>query len=230
MKVSKRVVNNLKKVDRNRDYTLEEAIELLLSIEGTKFDETFEAHINLGVDPRHADQNIRGTVSYPHGTGRKVRVLVMTKSKADEAEKAGADYVGLEEYIEKLQNGWSDVDVIIATPDVMGQVGKLGRILGPKGMMPNPKTGTVTMDVAAAVKEVKSGRIEIRVDKHGIIHTTVGKKSFSKENLAENIRALVTTLMRMRPSATKGVYFKKLTLSTTMGPGVRVDKTTVIQA
>jgi len=229
MKVSKRVAINIKKVDRNRDYSLEDAVELLKNLEGTKFDETFEAHVNLGVDPRHADQNIRGTVSYPHGTGRKVRVLVMTKAKVDEAQKAGADYVGLEEYVEKIQNGWSDIDVIIATPDVMGQVGKLGRILGPKGLMPNPKTGTVTMDVGAAVKEIKSGRIEIRVDKHGIIHSPVGKKSFPKENLVENVKTLMTTLMRMRPTASKGVYFKKLTLTTTMGPGVRVDKSTVTQ-
>ncbi|MBU0711234.1 50S ribosomal protein L1 [bacterium] len=229
MKVSKRVAINIKKVDRNRDYSLEDAVELLKNLEGTKFDETFEAHVNLGVDPKHADQNIRGTVSYPHGTGRKVRVLVMTKAKVDEAQKAGADYVGLEEYVEKIQNGWSDIDVIIATPDVMGQVGKLGRILGPKGLMPNPKTGTVTMDVGAAVKEIKSGRIEIRVDKHGIIHSPVGKKSFPKENLVENVKMLMTTLMRMRPTASKGVYFKKLTLTTTMGPGVRVDKSTVTQ-
>lgn len=229
MKVSKRVANNLKQVDRNKDYSIEEAIDLLKNLEGTKFDETFEAHVNLGVDPRHADQNIRGTVSYPHGTGRKVRVLVLTKSKIDEAEKAGADYVGLEEYVEKIQNGWSDVDVVIATPDVMGQVGKLGRILGPKGLMPNPKTGTVTMDVGAAVKEVKSGRIEIRVDKHGIIHSPVGKKSFPKENLIDNVKTLVSTLMRMRPATAKGVYFKKITLSTTMGPGVRVDKSTLTQ-
>jgi len=208
MKVSKRVANNIKKVDRNKDYSLEEAVELLKNLEGLKFDETFEAHVNLGVDPRHADQNIRGTVSYPFGTGRKVRVLVMTKAKVEEAEKAGADYVGLEEYVEKIQNGWSDIDVIIATPDVMGQVGKLGRILGPKGLMPNPKTGTVTMDVGAAVKEVKSGRIEIRVDKHGIIHSPVGKKSFPKESLVENVKALIATLMRMRPAASKGVYFK----------------------
>ncbi|MCD6205796.1 MAG: 50S ribosomal protein L1 [Candidatus Marinimicrobia bacterium] len=229
MKVSKRVANNLKQVDRKKDYSIEEAIDLLKNLEGTKFDETFEAHVNLGVDPRHADQNIRGTVSYPHGTGRKVRVLVLTKSKIDEAEKAGADYVGLEEYVEKIQNGWSDVDVVIATPDVMGQVGKLGRILGPKGLMPNPKTGTVTMDVGAAVKEVKSGRIEIRVDKHGIIHSPVGKKSFPKENLIDNVKTLVSTLMRMRPATAKGVYFKKITLSTTMGPGVRVDKSTLTQ-
>ncbi|HDP69131.1 MAG TPA: 50S ribosomal protein L1 [Candidatus Marinimicrobia bacterium] len=229
MKVSKRVANNSKIVDRNREYSLEEAISLLQSIEGTKFDETVEAHVNLGVDPRHADQNIRGTVSYPHGTGRQVRVLVLTKSKAEEAKQAGADYVGLEEYIEKIEKGWSDMDVIIATPDVMGQVGKLGRILGPKGLMPNPKTGTVTMDVAAAVTEIKAGRIEIRVDKHGIIHTPVGKKSFPKENLVENVKVLIATLMRMRPAATKGVYLKKLTLTTTMGPGVRVDKSTVTQ-
>jgi len=229
MKVSKRVENNYKKVDRNKDYSLEEAINLLKTIEGTKFDETFEAHVNLGVDSKHADQNIRGTVSYPHGTGRQVRVLVMTKSKQEEAQKAGADYVGVEEYIEKIQKGWNDVDVIIATPDTMGQVGKLGRILGPKGLMPNPKTGTVTVDIEAAVKEVKAGRIEIRVDKNGIIHTPVGKKSFSYENLADNIKTLIATLMRMRPTAAKGVYFKKLTLTTTMGPGVRVDKTTVLQ-
>ncbi|MCK4824906.1 50S ribosomal protein L1 [bacterium] len=228
MKVSKRVENNYKKVDRNKDYSLEEAVNLLKTIEGTKFDETFEAHVNLGVDPKHADQNIRGTVSYPHGTGRQVRVLVMTKSKQEEAQKAGADYVGVEDYIEKIQKGWNDADVIIATPDTMGQVGKLGRILGPKGLMPNPKTGTVTMDIEATVKEIKAGRIEIRVDKNGIIHTPVGKKSFSIENLADNIKTLIATLMRMRPPATKGVYFKKLTLTTTMGPGVRVDKTTVL--
>ena len=229
MKVSKRVTNNFKQVDRNKEYSLEDAIELLKNLEGTKFDETFEAHINLGVDPRHADQNIRGTVSYPHGTGREVRVLVMTNSKVDEAKKAGADYVGLEEYVEKIQKGWSDIDVIIATPDVMGQVGRLGRVLGPKGLMPNPKTGTVTMDVEAAVKDVKSGRVEIRVDKHGIIHSPVGKKSFPKENLAENITTLYKTLARMRPNTTKGVYFKKITLTTTMGPGVRVDKSSFTQ-
>ncbi len=228
MKISKRVVTNNQKVDRKKEYSLEEAITLLKNVEGAKFDETFEAHVNLGVDPRHSEQNIRGTVLYPYGTGRSVRVLVLTKSKQDEALKAGADYVGLEEYIEKIQNGWADVDVIVATPDVMGQVGKLGRVLGPKGLMPNPKTGTVTMEVANAVKEVKKGRVEIRIDKNGIIHTPVGKKSFPSENLAENIKTLIATLMRMRPTMAKGVYFKKLTLTTTMGPGVRVDKSTVI--
>jgi len=228
MKVSKRVKNNNTKVDRKKDYPLVEAVDLLKEIEGTKFDETVEAHINLGVDPRHADQNIRGTVSYPHGTGRKVQVLVLTKSKVEEARKAGADFAGLDEYVEKIQKGWSEADIIIATPDVMGQVGKLGRILGPKGLMPNPKTGTVTMDVEAAVNQVKAGRIEIRVDKHGIIHSPVGKKSFSSEKLIDNIKTLIATLMRMKPASVKGVYFKKLTLTTTMGPGVRVDKSTVV--
>jgi len=228
MKYSKRVEQNNKKVDRKKEYTLHDALELLKSCNTVKFDETVEAHINLGVDPRHADQNVRGTVSYPHGTGRKVRVLVMTKGKIDEALKAGADYAGLEEYIEKIQGGWADIDVIIATPDVMGQVGKLGKVLGPKGLMPNPKSGTVTNDVAAAVKEVKAGRIEVRVDKTGIIHTVVGKKSFSVENLEENVRTLMATLMRMRPASAKGVYIQKVTLTTTMGPGVRVDKSTVI--
>jgi len=228
MKYSKRVEQNNKKVDRKKEYTLHDALELLKSCNTVKFDETVEAHINLGVDPRHADQNVRGTVSYPHGTGRKVRVLVMTKGKIDEALKAGADYAGLEEYIEKIQGGWADIDVIIATPDVMGQVGKLGKVLGPKGLMPNPKSGTVTNDVAAAVKEVKAGRIEVRVDKTGIIHTVVGKKSFPVENLEENVRTLMATLMRMRPASAKGVYIQKVTLTTTMGPGVRVDKSTVI--
>lgn len=228
MKNSKRVEQNNKKVDRKKEYALREALELLKSCNSVKFDETVEAHINLGVDPRHADQNVRGTVSYPHGTGRKVRVLVMTKSKIDEAIKSGADFAGLEEYIEKIQSGWADIDVIIATPDVMGQVGKLGKVLGPKGLMPNPKSGTVTNDVASAVKEVKAGRIEVRVDKTGIIHTVVGKKSFSVENLEENVKTLIATLMRMRPSSAKGVYIQKVTLTTTMGPGVRVDKSTVI--
>jgi len=228
MKVSKRVEINSKKVDRKRDYSLNEAINLLQSLDGAKFDETVEAHINLGVDPRHADQNIRTTVSYPHGTGRTVRVLVLTKSKVEEAKEAGADHVGLDDYIEKIQGGWSDVDVVIATPDVMGQVGKLGRILGPKGLMPNPKTGTVTMEVANAVKEIKAGRVEIRVDKHGIIHSPVGKKSFELDKIRENVQTIVSTLMRLRPASAKGVYLQKITLSTTMGPGVRVDKNTVL--
>lgn len=228
MKVSKRVAQNKSLVDRTKEYPLHEAIEILKKCQGAKFDETVEAHVNLGVDPRHADQNVRGTVLYPHGTGKKVRVLVLTKSKIDEALEAGADYAGLEEYIEKIQNGWFDVDVIIATPDVMGQVGKLGKILGPRGLMPNPKSGTVTMDVAQAVKEVKAGRVEIRVDKYGIIHSPVGKKSFPVEHLAENVKALINTLIRLKPSTAKGVYIKRVTLSTTMGPGVRVDRNSVL--
>jgi len=229
MKVSKRVINNNIRVDRKKEYPIKEAISLLKSVESAKFDETIEVHVNLGVDPRHADQNIRGTVSYPYGTGKKVRVLVMTRTKVDEANKAGADYVGLEEYIEKIQKGWTDVDVIIATPDVMGQVGRLGKILGPKGLMPNPKSGTVTNDVAIAVKEVKAGRVEIRVDKSGIIHSPVGKMSFSEESIEENIKTLISNLIRMRPSAAKGVYLQKLTLTTTMGPGIHVNKSTVLQ-
>ncbi|MFH1212504.1 MAG: 50S ribosomal protein L1 [Candidatus Neomarinimicrobiota bacterium] len=228
MKNSKRVEQNNKKIDRKKEYALAEALELLKNCNGVKFDETVEAHINLGVDPRHADQNVRGTVSYPHGTGRKVRVLVLTKSKIDEALKAGADYAGLEEYVAKIQEGWADIDVIVATPDVMGQVGKLGKVLGPRGLMPNPKSGTVTNDVAAAVKEVKAGRVEVRVDKTGIIHTIVGKKSFPVGNLEENVKTLIATLMRMRPASAKGIYIQKVTLTTTMGPGVRIDKSTVI--
>jgi len=227
MKRSKRVSTNNKNVDRRKEYPLKEALQILKDCQGAKFDETVEAHINLGVDPRHADQNIRGTVSYPHGTGRKVRVLVMTKAKIDEALQAGADHAGLEEYVEKINSGWLDVDVIIATPDVMAQVGKLGKVLGPKGLMPNPKSGTVTNDVAAAVRDVKAGRVEVRVDKTGIIHTIVGKKSFTVENLEDNVKSLVSTLMRLRPSSAKGIYLQKLTLTTTMGPGVRVDKTSV---
>ncbi|PIS27945.1 MAG: 50S ribosomal protein L1 [Candidatus Marinimicrobia bacterium CG08_land_8_20_14_0_20_45_22] len=228
MKISKRVETNNSKIDRRKEYSLKEAVSILKDIQGAKFDETVEAHINLGVDPRHADQNIRGTVLYPFGTGKKVRVLVLTKSKVDEATQAGADYVGLDEYVQKIQGGWTDVDVIISTPDVMAQVGKLGKILGPKGLMPNPKSGTVTNDVAAAVKEVKAGRVEVRVDKNGLIHSPVGKRSFPQESLEENIKALISTLMRLRPVSAKGIYFQKMTITTTMGPGIRVDKSTVV--
>ena len=228
MKVSKRVADNDSKVDQTRDYDIKEAISLLKSLKGTKFDEMFEAHINLGIDPKHADQNIRAAVSYPHGTGRKVKILVLTKLKADEAQKAGADFVGLEEYIEKIKKGWTDVDIIVATPDVMGQVGRIGKILGPKGLMPNPKSGTITNDVAKAIKELRAGRVEIRVDKYGIIHSPVGKRSFNDEKIEENVKTLVATLMRMKPAVVKGLYFQRLTLSTTMGPGIQVDKSTVL--
>ncbi len=230
MKSSKRVLNNKKIIDKNKDYPLLDAISILKKSEQVKFDETVEVHVNLGVDPRHADQNLRGTVSYPHGTGKSIKVLVMTKTKVDEAKEAGADYVGLDEYVEKIQGGWADIDVIITTPDAMGSVGKLGRILGPKGLMPNPKSGTVTMDVANAVKEVKAGRVEFRVDKSGIIHTIVGKMSFSDDKILDNINTIITQLKKMKPAAVKGTYLKKITLSSTMGPGIHIDKSTVAKS
>jgi len=230
MNISKRVVNNRKKVDKTKTYPLNEAVSLLKDLDSAKFDETVELHVNLGVNPRHADQNIRGTVSYPHGTGQEIRVLVMTKSKVEEAKAAGADYVGLEEYVQKIADGWTDVDIIIATPEVMKDVGKLGRILGPKGLMPNPKSGTVTEDVKAAVAEVKAGRTEFRVDKHGIVHLPVGKMSFSSNEIVDNVNTLMVTLMRKRPVSLKGTYLQKITLSSTMGPGIKVDKTTVAKS
>ncbi len=230
MKISKRLKNNNQKVDKTKLYPLSEAITLLKSMEDAKFDETVELHIGLNVDPRHADQNIRGTISYPHGTGRKVKVLVLTKSKIAEAESAGADYFGLEEYVEKIKSGWSDVDVIITTPDAMSVVGKLGRILGPKGLMPSPKSGTVTNEVEKAVKEVKAGRIEFRVDKNGIIHIPVGKKSFEDNNLQDNITTVFTVLKAKKPSAVKGTYMKRITLTSTMGPGIKVDKTSLAES
>jgi len=227
MKTSKRVLKNKEKVDRKKLYALNDAVTLLKSMDNVKFDETVELHVNLGVNPKHADQNIRGTVAYPHGTGKVVKVLVMTKSKVDEAKKSGADFVGLEEYVEKIQNGWADMDVVIATPDVMRDVGKLGRVLGPKGLMPNPKSGTVTNEVAKAVKEVKAGRIEFRVDKNGIIHLPVAKKSFPADKITDNITTLINTLLRMKPSAVKGAYLQRISLTSTMGPGIKVDKNTI---
>jgi len=189
-----------------------------------KFDETVEVAANLGVDPRHADQQVRGTVVLPHGTGKTVRVLVIAQGdKAKEAEQAGADHVGADDVIEKIQGGWTDVDVVITTPDMMGKVGRLGKILGPRGLMPNPKSGTVTQDVTKAVNEVKAGKIEYRVDKTGNIHVPVGKASFSEDHLADNVKALLAELNRAKPAAAKGVYFKSFTVSSTMGAGVRVD-------
>ncbi|MBO8129887.1 MAG: 50S ribosomal protein L1 [Candidatus Marinimicrobia bacterium] len=228
MKVSKRVLKNKSLVDKTREYDLKEAIALIKKTDPPKFDETIEAHVNLGVDPRHADQNVRGTVYLPNGTGKKIRVLVLTKSKIEEAKEAGADYFGFEEYIEKIKNGWLEFDAVIATPDVMSEVGKLGRILGPRGLMPNPKSGTVTNDVAKAVNELKAGRIEVRVDKYGIIHAPVGKRSFTDEQLEENIRSLVSSLIKMKPPAAKGAYLKKITLASTMGPGVTVKRESVV--
>ncbi|MCE2754421.1 MAG: 50S ribosomal protein L1 [Ignavibacteriae bacterium] len=219
----KRFKNAMKNVDLTKEYALRDAVELVKKNATAKFDESFDVAIRLGVDPRKADQLVRGTVSLPHGTGKSVRVLVMARSPKDaEALAAGADYAGLEEYSEKIQAGWADIDVIIATPDVMGEVGKLGRILGPRGLMPNPKSGTVTFDVAKAVNEVKSGKIEYRVDKAGNVHASVGKCSFTQDQLAENILALYNSILRSKPLTSKGKYVRGIAFSSTMGPGMRI--------
>jgi large subunit ribosomal protein L1 len=225
MKVAKRIKVINKAVDKSKEYTIEQAISLLKDNSKVKFNETLDCAIRLGVDPRHADQMVRGTVSLPHGTGKKVSVLVIAKgSLAEDALKAGAEYAGFEEYIEKIKSGWADVDVIIATPDTMGEVGKLGRVLGPKGLMPNPKSGTVTTDVAKAVKEVKAGKIEFRVEKAGIIHTSLGKLNFSVDQLTENAKAFLQTIIKLKPSSAKGQYVRSLYLSSTMGPGLKITK------
>ncbi|RXK81550.1 50S ribosomal protein L1 [Chlorobaculum sp. 24CR] len=213
------------KLNRALEYELAEAIEKVKEITTTKFDATVDVAMKLGVDPRHADQVVRGTVMLPHGTGKTVSVLVVCKeNKADEAREAGADFVGFEDYIEKIQNGWTGVDVVVATPDVMGQLGKVARILGPRGLMPNPKSGTVTMDVAKAVSEVKAGKIEFRVDKAGNIHAPVGKVSFDSDKLAGNISSFIKEVVRLKPSAAKGQYLQGITISSTMSPGVKVKK------
>ena len=225
MKVSKRVSEIKKKYDRNIEHSLEDAIKILKEASNVKFTESFDCAIRLGVDPRHADQMVRGTVSLPHGSGKEVRVLVIAKGeKIEDAKAAGADHAGFEDYLEQIKGGWADVDVIIATPDTMGELGKLGRILGPKGLMPNPKSGTVTMDVAKAVKEVKAGKIEFRVDKTGIVHTSLGKLNFTEVQLKENAVAFLQTIMKMRPAAAKGTYVKSLYVSSTMGPGLKVTR------
>jgi large subunit ribosomal protein L1 len=211
------------KVDRTRTYSISEAAALVKQASFAKFDETVDVAVNLGVDPRHADQVVRGTVVLPHGTGKSVRVLVIAQGdRAKDAEAAGADFVGME-YIQKMKDGWLDTDVIVATPDVMGQLGALGRVLGPRGLMPNPKAGTVTLDVGKAVREIKAGKIEFRVDKTGNVHAPIGKVSFSADKLAENTQAFMDTLLRAKPSAAKGTYIRSATLSSTMGPGFRVD-------
>lgn len=227
-KVSKKrkVVNT--KVDRTKLYNLDEAMALVKDVNTTKFDASVDLHVRLGVDPRKADQAIRGTVSLPHGTGKTKRVLVLcTPDKVEEALAAGADYAGLDEYITKVQGGWTDVDVVVAMPQVMAQVGKIGRILGPRGLMPNPKTGTVTQDVAAAVKEVKGGKISFRVDKAGIIHASVGRVSFTPEKLVDNANELLSTLVKLKPSSAKGTYMKSVTIASTMSPGIKVDAKTI---
>ncbi len=225
MKVSKRYNAIKSRVDRRVELDLEPAVAKVKECATAKFDETVEIHINLNIDPRKADQMVRGTASLPHGIGKTVRLLVLCKEdKVKEALSAGADYAGLEEYIEKIQNGWTEVDAIIATPDVMPQVGKVGKILGPRGLMPNPKTGTVTTDVGTAVKEIKAGRLSFRVDKYGILHIPVGKASFPKEKLVDNIQSLLQTISRLKPPTAKGQFVKAITLSSTMGPGVKVSK------
>ncbi len=229
MKVSKRVKEIRKNIDLKKAYTVEEAVKLLKENSKVKFTESLDCAIRLGVDPRHADQMVRGTVALPHGTGKEVRVLVIARGDAaKDALDAGADYAGFEEYLEKIKGGWADIDVIIATPDSMGELGKLGRVLGPKGLMPNPKSGTVTKDVAQAVKEVKAGKIEFRVDKTGIVHVSLGKLEFSDEQLVENTIAFINTIQKMRPASAKGQYVRSLFLTSTMGPGLEIAKDTVI--
>ncbi len=225
MKRGKKYAEAAKLVDRAVQYDTEEAISLVKKTAVAKFDETVEAHIRLGVDGRHADQQVRGAVVLPHGTGKTVRVLVFAKGeKLDEAQAAGADYVGGEELIPKIQNdGWFEFDVVVATPDMMGVVGRLGRVLGPKGLMPNPKAGTVTMDVAKAVKDIKAGKIEYRLDKTNIIHVPVGKVSFSEEQLKDNFETLMGAIIKAKPSSAKGQYLRSVTLASTMGPGVKVN-------
>lgn len=225
MKHSRRYTTNMELFDRSVEYSLSEGIGLLKKTANAKFNESVELTLNLGVDPRYSEQNIRGTVILPHGTGKKVRVLVLAQGdKVKEAEEAGADYAGLEDYIKKIEEGWFDFDVCIATPDVMRFVGKLGRVLGTRGLMPNPKTGTVTDDVQQAVKDSKAGKISFRVDKYGILHVLVGKASFTEEQLAENIKNMVNTVMKMKPASLKGTYLRKMTLSSSQGPGIKIDK------
>ena len=214
----------LEKIEPGKQYPLSEAAKLVKEITKTKFDASVDIDIRLGVDPRKANQMVRGVVTLPHGTGKEIRVLVLcSPDKESEAKDAGADYVGLDDYIEKIEKGWTDIDVIITMPSVMGKVGKLGRVLGPRGLMPNPKSGTVTMEIGKAVNEVKAGKIDFKVDKYGIIHSTVGKASFAPEKLAENAHEFIQNIIKLKPAAAKGTYIKSIALSSTMSPGVRVD-------
>ncbi len=224
MKHGKKYNESVKLIEKGAQYSPSEALDLAVKTAGAKFDETIEAHIKLGVDSRHADQQVRGAVVLPNGTGKKVRVLVFAKgAKADEAQAAGADYVGAEEYITKIQSeGWLDFDVAVATPDMMGLVGRIARILGPKGLMPNPKAGTVSMDVTKAINDLKAGKIEYRLDKTHIIHCPIGKKSFGAEKLTENFNTLLGAIIKAKPAAAKGQYLKSVTVASTMGPGIKV--------
>ena len=226
MKKSKRYVESAKLVDSNKDYEIKEALDIIEKMPKTKFDQTVELHVKLGVDSKHADQQVRGTVVLPNGTGKTQKVLVFAKGpKAEEAEKAGADFVGAEELIPKIQNdNWFDYDVVVATPDMMGVVGRLGKVLGPKGLMPNPKSGTVTMDVTKAIKDIKSGKVEYRLDKTNIIHLGFGKVSFGKDKLVENYDAIMGAILKAKPAAAKGQYIKSVAISTTMGPSMYIDQ------
>ena len=226
MKVSKRYAESAKLVDKNKEYDAKEALEIIEKMPKTKFDETLELHVKLGVDAKHADQQVRGTVVLPNGTGKTQKVLVFAKGpKAEEAEKAGADFVGAEELIPKIEKeNWFDYDVIVATPDMMGVVGRLGKVLGPKGLMPNPKSGTVTMDVTKAISEIKSGKVEYRLDKNNIIHLGFGKVSFGADKLVENYDAIIAAIIKAKPAAAKGQYIKSVSIATTMGPGLYIDQ------
>lgn len=216
------------KVDAMQEYSLEEASKLVKEITFTKFDASVDIDIRLGVDPRKADQMVRGVVALPHGTGKDLKVLVLcTPDKEEEAKEAGADYVGLDEYIKKIEGGWTDVDVIITMPTVMAKVGRLGRVLGPRGLMPNPKSGTVTLNVGKAVGEVKSGKIDFKVDKFGIIHTSVAKASFDAQKIFDNTNEIIQTILKLKPSSAKGTYFKSITLSSTMSPGIKIDQSSI---
>lgn len=214
----------LEKLDKDKQYTLTEAAKIVKDITTTKFDASLDLNVRLGVDPRKANQMVRGVVTLPHGTGKNKIVLALcTPDKEDEAKAAGADYVGLDEYIEKIEKGWTDIDVIITMPPVMAKLGKLGRVLGPRGLMPNPKSGTVTMEIGKAVEEVKKGKIDFKVDKYGIIHTSIGKVSFEEPKIVENVREFIQTIIKLKPAAAKGTYIRSLYLSSTMSPGIRLD-------
>ena len=228
--MGKNYIESAKLIDKSALYTPSEALDLAVKTAKAKFDETIELHVRLGVDPRHADQQVRGAVVLPHGTGKDVKVLVFAKGeKAKEAEAAGADFVGADELVQKIQGeNWFDYDVVVATPDMMGVVGRLGRVLGPKGLMPNPKSGTVTFDVANAIKETKAGKVEYRVDKTAIVHCPIGKKSFGTEKLVENFKALMDALVKAKPAAAKGQYLKSVSVSATMGPGAKVNPAKVL--
>ena len=229
-KMGKNYMESAKLIDKNALYTPAESMDLAIKTSKAKFDETIEVHVRLGVDPRHADQQVRGAVVLPHGTGKTVRVLVFAKGeKAKEAEAAGADFVGAEELVDKIQKeNWFDFDVVVATPDMMGVVGRIGRVLGPKGLMPNPKSGTVTFDVAKAIDEIKAGKVEYRVDKTAIVHVGIGKKSFGVEKLQDNFHTLMEAIVKAKPSAAKGQYIKSVTVASTMGPGVKINPVKVL--